>query len=186
MKENFIYFGRNEFYELVKELGGKWEDTKERPLVCLIKSTENENLYWAIPMGNLLHRSAEARNRIQHYIDFPDNDIRSCYYHIGRTTVPSIFFVSDVVPITDKYIEREYTGYDNNAFEIKNINIITALNEKLKRILAFENNKNNHFRQHITDIKEYLLKELQELKSQSAAVEEIISIGEVAATIEKQ
>ena len=38
MKENAIYFGKKEYYELIKNLGGTWNDAKESPIVCLIKS----------------------------------------------------------------------------------------------------------------------------------------------------
>ena len=60
MQEHGIYFGKNIFFELVRSIGGTWNDSKERPLVCLIKSVENDNLYWAIPIGNLSHRDDKA------------------------------------------------------------------------------------------------------------------------------
>lgn len=51
---------------------------------------------------------------------------------------------------------------------------------KLSRILSFENNKPNYFRQHITDIKTYLLEELrqEELQSQEENTEEQIQESE--------
>lgn len=52
MRENGIYFGKSDFYRVIRETGGVWNDSKDRPIVCLIKSTENDKLYWAIPMGN--------------------------------------------------------------------------------------------------------------------------------------
>ena len=45
MKEHGIYFGKTNFFDLIRSIGGTWNDSKERPLVCLIKSIENENLY---------------------------------------------------------------------------------------------------------------------------------------------
>ena len=111
--------------------GGAWNDSKERPLVCLIKSIENEHLYWAIPVG-----------------DWSDKQ--------------SIFFISDVIPITDKYIEREYIGrHTNQLYVIKNKTLLSELKRKLSRILSWENVHKNSFRQHITDLKTYLLMELE-------------------------
>jgi len=81
--------------------------------------------------------------------------IRSCYYHLGRTTSKSIFFISDAIPITDKYIASNDTPYI-----IKNSVLLESLNYKLNRILNFEATNHNYFRQHITDIKESLIKEL--------------------------
>lgn len=111
-------------------------------------------------MGNWNHRTPEQQARLLSYMNLPNHDIRSCFYHLGRTTNRSIFFISDAVPIIDKYISSEHVGSDKKHFIIKNPNLIVELERKLFRILAVENSDKNHFRQHITDVKEYLLKEL--------------------------
>ena len=115
-------------------------------------------------MGAVNHRNDKARKRIQSFMNLPDDNICSCYYHIGRTTNKSIFFISDVVPITDKYIDIEHLDSNNNHFVIKNKPLALELERKLFRILSFENSKNNYFRQHITDIKKYLIDELNQNK----------------------
>lgn len=56
MTEKGMYFASPDFYNLIKQIGGTWNDKKERPVVCLIKSTEHKDLYWAIPVGNWEHR----------------------------------------------------------------------------------------------------------------------------------
>lgn len=162
MVEHGIYFGKQIFYGIIRNIGGEWNDSKERPIVCLLKLSENDNIYWAIPMGNFDHRDDNAKRRIEKFLEYAKKDIRSCYYHIGNTDVRSIFFISDAVPITDKYIERDYVGkYTNTQYVIKNKQLISELERKLKRILSWENSKPNYFRQHITDIKNYLLEELK-------------------------
>lgn len=161
MIEHSIYYGKNEFYEIIRNIGGTWNDSKERPIVCLIKLSENDNLYWAIPMGNWEHRDEKAKKRIEKYLNYEESDIRSCFYHIGNTEVKSIFFISDIVPITDKYIERSYIGkYTGTPYVIKNKTLLNELIRKAKRILSWENSKPNFYRQHITDIKNYLIEEL--------------------------
>ena len=123
----------------------------------------SDKLFWAVPIGNWGHRDGAAKARIQKYMSYDDKDIRSCYYHIGKTDVTSIFFISDVVPITDKYIVREYINkYTGLPYIIKNKMLLSELQRKLKRILYWENANPNVFRQHITDVKEYLIKELNE------------------------
>lgn len=87
--------------------------------------------------------------------------IRSCYYHLGRTTSKSIFFISDAIPITDKYILSEHLASNDTPYIIKNPILLESLNYKLNRILNFEATNHNYFRQHITDIKESLIKELE-------------------------
>lgn len=153
MVERGLYYATAEFKTLIQSLGGEYNDPKRRPMVCLVKSTEDPRLYWAIPMGNLGHRTDEQQQHILWFINLPDKDIRSCYYHIGRTTARSIFFISDAIPITDKYIDCVHMGADNKPYVIKNANLISELQRKLFRILSYENANRNHFRQHITDIK---------------------------------
>jgi len=164
MKEHALYFAKPEFYQLIRTIGGTWNDSKERPLICLIKSTENDNLYWAIPIGNYEHRSSNAKSRIQAFINQDKKQITSCFYHIGNTNEKSIFFISDVIPITDKYIEREYLSKNKSIYIIKNKNLLNKLEYKLSRILSFEKANPNYFRQHITDIKEYLIQELNSVE----------------------
>lgn len=157
MNEGVIYFGKNEFYNVIRKIGGQWNDSKERPIVCLMKLSENDNIYWAIPMGNWNHRDKRAKDRLYKYLNFQEDDIRSCFYHIGRTDEKSIFFISDVVPITEKYIDRTYLNkYNNEPYVIKNKKLLSELERKTKRILSWENGHPNYFRQHITDIKNYL------------------------------
>lgn len=159
MQEHGMYFPTEGLKQVVVNCGGVWNDTKERPLVCLIKSTDNDNLYWAIPMGDMNHRSEEQRKRLDKYMSLPSRDIRSCYYHIGRTDKESLFFISDAIPITDEYIKTEYT-VNGSPYVIKNKSLIAALQKKLFRILAEENRRPNLYRQHITSVKVAMLKTL--------------------------
>ena len=156
MNERFVYFLKDEFKTVIHSCGGVWNDTKQRPIVCLLKASENENLFWAIPMGNMAHRNEEQRKRIESFMNLPSRDIRSCYYHIGRTDKESLFFISDAVPVTDQYVDKEYL-VNNCPFEIKNEETLNALRKKLYRILSDENRKPNKYRQHITDVKRYLI-----------------------------
>ena len=127
----------------------------------MIKSLECEGLYWAIPVGNWNHRNKAAQDRIKNFMEYPETDMRSCYYHVGNTDQKSIFFISDVIPISDKYIEREYINpFSHKIHIIQNNELITAVEKKLKKVLAFENSRPNYFRQHITDVKNAIIKEL--------------------------
>ena len=91
MQEHGMYFGKQEYYDLIRTNGGTWNDSKERPLVCLMKSLENEHLYWAIPVGDWAHRTKEAQERIKKFLNYDTSDIRSCFYHLGSTDKQSIF-----------------------------------------------------------------------------------------------
>lgn len=164
MIESSIYFGKSEFYEIIRKLDGSWNDSKERPIVCLLKLTENDRVFWAIPLGNWEHRNQQAKDRISRFMNYKDSDIRSCFYHVGRTDVMSIFFISDLIPITEKYIEREYIGkYTNSLYTIKNQMLLSELKRKVLRILAWEDANPNYFRQNITNIKQYLINERKDI-----------------------
>ena len=183
MEEHSIYYGKNEFYDIIRNLGGSWNDSKERPILCLIKLSENDNIYWAIPMGNLDHRNQQAKERIQRFLNYKESDIRSCYYHVGRTDVNSIFFISDIVPITEKYIERSYIGkYTSKPYVIKNKRLLGELVRKAKRILSWENAKPNFYRQHITDIKNHLIAEIEaeNIQTDEVILEKVAVTSEVA------
>ena len=60
MIKNAMYFGKRDLYNLIKRVGGEWNDTKDRPIFCCIESLEHKGLYWAIPVGNYNHRDASA------------------------------------------------------------------------------------------------------------------------------
>lgn len=161
MVENGIYYMREEYKELIRSLGGTYEDTKKRPIVCLIQSTDYPEIFWAIPMGKLNHRDESKRQRVEKYLNLPKKDIRSCYYHIGRTTTQSIFFISDAFPITEKYIAEEHRDSKKAPYVIRDEKLSEELKRKLLRILKLEDSRENYFRQHITDIKRYLINEIE-------------------------
>ena len=160
MIEKGLYYATDDFKKMIKSCGGEWNDSKHRPMVCLIKSSESNKMYWAIPMGNFNHRTAEQQERIKRYMSLPETDIRSCYYHLGRTTTKSIFFISDAIPITDEYILEEHKNISGDHYIIKNPRLLSELERKLRRILSVENSKPNFYRQHITDVKTHLLSKL--------------------------
>ena len=45
MEINGIYFAKGEFYQIIRDIGGVWNDSKERPIVCLLKM-DDIDIYW--------------------------------------------------------------------------------------------------------------------------------------------
>ena len=161
--KNGMYF-INGIRDVVLSVGGKFDDFKDRPIVALLQSKDDINIFWAIPVGDLSHRSKEGRDRIDKYLKYPIKDIRSCFYHIGKTNKESLFFLSDAFPITVDYISREYLTFNSQHYVIKNKQLILALEEKLKRILSYEQSKikqtgNFFFRQNIFGIYNHMRNE---------------------------
>ena len=81
-------------------------------------------------MGNLNHRNEKTKERLDFYLNTEESDIRSCFYHIGKTTTDTIFFISDVIPIKEIHIDREYLGFNNIHYVIKNKKLISELERK--------------------------------------------------------
>ena len=159
--KNGIYFIHG-IREVVLSVGGEFNDPKERPIVALLQSDDRPEIFWAVPVGDLLHRSEEQVSRIQKFITMQKRDIRSNFYHIGKTNIQSIFFMSDVFPITADYISRKYLVHNDHHYIIKNQKLISELDEKLKRILAYEKSKikqtgKHYFRQNIFGAYEKLI-----------------------------
>ena len=48
MLKNGMYFAKRSIYESIRSLGGEWNDSKERPIVCVFESNEYKGLYYAV------------------------------------------------------------------------------------------------------------------------------------------
>ena len=166
MNENSFYLIKSDYIDLIKSLGGRYSDNKQRPIYCCIKDQYNENLYQAIPTSDISHRSKEQTDKFSKYTQLPKNDIRSAYYHIGYTNKPALYKISNCFPITDKYIDRAYTS-KGKPLCLKNKHQIEIIHKKLLRILSYEGRFPNKLEQHITDIKNYLINEMQSQLSQN-------------------
>lgn len=147
-----------EYIGLIKRLGGKYRDSKERPVYCCIQDRNNPDLYWAVPTSDILHRTPEQLDRIKGYCALPDRDIRSCYYHLGHTNRPAIFKISNVLPISEKYIDGEYTSQGTHLI-LRDRTLIAEIERKLARILFDESRHPDKYEQHITSVYKFLVDE---------------------------
>lgn len=164
MVENGFYILDEKYIELISKLGGKYNDNKSRPIFCCMKDKFIEGLYWMIPTSDLSHRTPQ---QIQKYRDFNKcKDIRSAYYYIGTTSKPALFKISNALPVSDKYIAKDYIVRGTQLI-MKNEHQICEIQSKLKRILAYESKNPNKFEQHITALKEHICKELSKEQKQT-------------------
>ena len=162
MLENGFYKVTQEFIELIRQLGGTYKDAKERPIFCCFEDRYTKGLYWAIPTSDISHRRPDQIAKISAWVNLPSRDIRSNYYHIGHTNKPALYRISSCFPVTKKYIEGEYTSQGQHLV-LANRTEIGIIRRKLARIIFDENKNPNKYEQHITAIKEYLLKESNDL-----------------------
>jgi len=159
MKETGFYKITQEYVDLIHKLGGIYRDNKERPIYCCVRDKYEPRIMWAVPASNFGNKPTRTIERIQKFCDFPYRDIRSCYYHIGTTDRPAFYKISNVLPLTEKYIAGEYTSKGKHLV-LKDKAQISEIHRKLSHILFDEAKNPNKYEQRITDIKDYLLEEL--------------------------
>lgn len=162
MIENGLYVVKRDFLNVVSTLGGNCDIVSgdKRPVFCCIQDKEIDGLYWAIPTSDLAHRSPKQIAYYQKCMACDNSDLRSCYYHIVNTNRTALYKISSCYPITDRYIDHAYTVNGIHVV-IKRNTDIKEIKRKFKRILAVENRSPNYFDQRITDIKNYLIAELE-------------------------
>lgn len=178
MLENGFYKISQDFVDLIRNLGGTYQDAKERPIFCCFKDKYINGLYWAIPTSDLSHRNKEVMDRIYNLINLSERDIRSCWYHIGHTNKPALYRISNCFPITEKYIDDIYTSNEKHLVLI-NKKEIEIIRRKLSRILLAESKNPNKYEQHITCIKEHLIKELVNKIKQDTLDEAVIATEDI-------
>lgn len=162
MIENGLYVIKRELLEIINNLGGDCDivNGNKRPVFCCLKDNKVDGLYWAIPTSDLSHRDDGQKEYYEFCLECPDNDLRSCYYHIAKTTKDALYKISSCYPVTEKYIDHPFIT--NNVHVImQKQDDIDEIRRKFKRILAMEFRKINYFPQHISDIRSYLIKELK-------------------------
>ena len=161
MKESGFYKITQDYIDLIEKLNGVYKDRKERPIYCCMQDIDNPQIYWAIPTSDITHKSSKTSDKIKIFCSLPQRDIRSCYYHIGTTNRPAIYKISNVLPLTVKYIDGEYTSQGKHLV-LKDKNQIAEISRKLSRVLFDEQIHPNKYEQRITDIKNYLIEELKQ------------------------
>ena len=165
MLENGLYVVKRDILNVITSLGGDCDvkSGDKRPVFCCIKDKKIEGLYWAIPTSDMAHRNEKQIEHFNKCMQCNVKDLRNAYYHIVKGNRTSLYKISSCYPITDKYIDHEYT-VNNKHVIIQKKEDISEIKRKFKRIMAMENRKPNYFSQHITDVKNYLIRELLEEK----------------------
>ena len=160
MVESGFYKIKDEYFELIAKLGGTYGDRKTRPIYCCMRDASHPYIYWGIPTSDVSHRTPKAMDRIKWFCALPGRDIRSCYYHIGKTNRPAIFKISSALPLSEKYVDGEYTSQGSHLI-LRDKTQIKQISRKLARILFDEKTHPDKYEQHMTSIKEYIIRETE-------------------------
>ena len=103
MDKYTIYFGKSEFYDVIRKIGGQWNDSKERPIVCLIKLSENDDIYWAIPISSKVEKYEKILNK--KLLKYKTYDGLEFGYVKGRKAA---FLLQNICPVKEEHIVEKY------------------------------------------------------------------------------
>ncbi len=159
MIESGFYKISQDYIDIIRELGGRYNDAKERPIYCCFVDKFIKGMYWMIPTGDLSHRTPEQIQKIKEWCALNERDIRWAYCHIGHTNRDAVYRISNCFPVIPKYIDAPYISQGihlvlHNSYDIE------IIKKKISRILFAESKNPNKFEQHITDIRNRLIEEL--------------------------
>ena len=151
-----IYILDSSYYDLIKDIGVPWNDPFIHPVFCFKQLLESEDIYWMFPLTSFKEYVEEGNysDKVLEYIQKPESDIQSCFYHIAKTNRRSIFLISEALPVPKDFIKSRYRGFS----EVKNKSALFEIDRKFDRILKFERTTPNFTKTHITDTFEYMIK----------------------------
>ena len=190
LKPTGFYKLSQDYFDIIKQIGGTYRDSKERPIYCCLQDKKHSDIYWAIPTSDISHRASEQLERIKRLCALQERDIRSCYYHLGYTNRSAIFRISSVLPVTDEYISGEYTSQGIHLI-LRNTNLIAEIERKLSRILFDEERHHNKYEQRITALYTFMKTEIEKKAvlyepEPSEATDQAEEIEEIVGKIEER
>ena len=130
MKETVFYVIKDKFFEDMPDPYLKGNKSESRPHYYCFEDTST-GIYWMIPLSSQIDkykRIMEKKEKagkpcdIIHIVKLDDNR-------------QSAFLMQDMFPITDKYIEREYTIAGNNLM-LTSEHTVKVIEQKAKKVLG--------------------------------------------------
>lgn len=151
---------KDEFRKLQDQVGVGNIDLKKRPHLLAMKDNLHPDLYWVIPITTKNHLSPSRIEKIEEMINQSKKYIQHNFFEAATIDKVEVYLkISSAFPITEKYISHLFKR-GNRQIILKNEYKIQKIEKKLRKILAFENQKPNHFEQKITKLKTLLLEEI--------------------------
>ena len=106
MVQHGFYILKDDFFELVNDPYLKNNKDGNRPFYyCLEDATSTKTFYWMIPLSSRV-------TKYQQIIDEKERENKPCdglYICSLPNGKDSVFLIQDIFPVTDQYIDREYT-----------------------------------------------------------------------------
>lgn len=130
MKKTGFYIIRDSFFEDMGDPYLKQNKSGNRPHYYCFED-ESTDLYWMIPLSSRIdkyRRIVEGKEKAQR----PCNILHIAKLDDGRE---SAFLIQDMFPVTERYIEREYTIAGNHLM-LTSEHTIREVERKAKKVLG--------------------------------------------------
>ena len=130
MKERGFYIIKDEFFEYINDPNLKGNKEENRPHYYCFKEDEN-NFYWMIPLSSRIDKYKKIIDKIMKKYNRCDT-LHIAKLDDGRE---SVFLIQDIFPVTEYFIEREYT-INNTNMCLTSEHTARILDKKAKRFLS--------------------------------------------------
>ena len=130
MVKTGLYIIKDQFFKDMNEPYLKGNKEQNRPHYYCFKDTD-EGIYWMIPMSSKIEK-------FQKIVDAKLIQGKSCdVIHIAKldNDKKSAFLIADMFPITEKYVEREYT-IAGNPMRVTSEHEAKAIEQKARKVLG--------------------------------------------------
>ena len=158
-----LYFVKDDFYERFKDCGllGNKESMNgiphNRPCCYLFKFTDNDKIYWMIPISSKIQKYTTQYNKSMQKYGKCDNI--SFVYVLGekRAILPQNLF-----PVTENYIDGVYIDKNTRTPISFPKNILSEINKKARKKIRYNQNGKKFGMTDIVTIYNELLKDLSD------------------------
>lgn len=129
MRKAGFYLIKDKFFEDMSDPCLKWNKQGKRPHYYCFEDT-NTGIYWMIPLSSRIHK-------YQKIMEQKKRENKPCdILHIAKLDNDrlSAFLIQDMFPITEKYIEKNYT-IAGNPLILTSEREIKEIEQKAKKVL---------------------------------------------------
>ena len=130
MNTSGFYIVKNEFFADMDEPYLKGNKDENRPHYYCFKD-QMDGIYWLIPLSSRVDKYRKIINQ-KRQAGKPCDILHIVKLDNGRE---SVFLIQDMFPITEDYIDREYTVAGNQLF-LTSEHVIKDVNRKARKVMS--------------------------------------------------
>lgn len=131
MTINGFYILKDNFFELINDPYLKDNKDGNRPFYfCIKEETDRKTLFWMIPLSSRIEKYKGIIAK-KESLNKPTDGLYVCKLPNDRE---SAFLIQDIFPVTEEFIEREYTLAQNHLALVKEADI-KIIQNKAKKVI---------------------------------------------------